>query len=53
MPKESEYVSSTHPPVQLHCVVPKPWVLDTYSMPFQCFLFEVIGLDVKCVVKYL
>jgi len=28
---ESEYISSTHPPVQLQSNVPKPWALDMYS----------------------
>ena len=32
MSNESEYISSAHPPVQLHSNGPKPWVLDTHSM---------------------
>jgi len=34
MSNGSEYISSTHPPVQLHSNVPKPWLLDSI-LPYQ------------------
>jgi len=39
MSNVSECVSSTHLPVQLHCNVPQTWVLGTYSMVLETFLY--------------
>jgi len=41
---ESEYVSSTHSPVQLHSNVTKPWALDTYSVVL-LQLYAVVSIE--------